>query len=278
MTNKTFFGFKEVEKSDKAKLVGNVFSSVAAKYDIMNDAMSLGIHRLWKDRFISDLNPRSGSKLLDVAGGTGDIAFRFLRHCEEAATTWKQPMRQSMPTEDGSLLHSRSTPIIAMTSTVTVCDINPDMLGEGKKRAINKNILKGIEWICGDAEKLPMPDSHFDYYTIAFGIRNVTNVENAIAEAYRVLKPGGRFMCLEFSHVDNPLLGKIYDVFSFQLIPQIGKIVAKDEASYRYLVESIRKFPTQEKFAGMIKAVGFENVKYTDLSGGIVAIHSGWKV
>ncbi len=244
--NKTFFGFKEVEETDKARLVSGVFSSVASKYDIMNDAMSLGVHRLWKDRFISDLNPRAGSKLLDVAGGTGDIAFRFLQN--------------------------------AQNGNVTICDINPDMLGEGKKRAIDKNILSNIEWVCGDAEKLPMPSSHFDYYTIAFGIRNVTNIENAISEAYRVLKPGGRFMCLEFSHVDNPLLGKIYDVFSFKLIPQIGKLIAKDEDSYRYLVESIRKFPTQEKFASMIKKAGFENVKYTDLSGGIVAVHSGWKV
>ncbi len=244
--DKTFFGFKEVEKTDKAKLVGEVFSSVASKYDIMNDAMSLGVHRLWKDRMISELSPRDGSKLLDVAGGTGDIAFRFLNNTPNGA--------------------------------VTVCDINPDMLGEGKKRAIDKNILSGVEWVCGDAEKLPMENSSFDYYTIAFGIRNVTNIENAISEAYRVLKPGGRFLCLEFSHVDNPLLGKIYDIFSFKLIPQIGKVVAKDEASYRYLVESIRKFPTQEKFAGMIKSAGFENVKYTDLSGGIVALHSGWKI
>jgi len=246
MTNKTHFGYKEVEKAEKAKLVGRVFSNVASKYDIMNDAMSLGIHRLWKDRFISQLNPRKGSKLLDVAGGTGDIAFRFLRSAADAA--------------------------------VTVCDINPEMLLEGKKRALDKNILKNIEWVCGDAEKLPMPSSSFDYYTIAFGIRYVTNIENALLEAYRVLKPGGRFMCLEFSHVDNPFLGKIYDAFSFQLIPKIGKIVAGDEASYRYLVESIRKFPRQGEFSAMIRGAGFENVKYTDLSGGIVAIHSGWKV
>lgn len=246
MTNKTHFGYKEVEILDKARLVGGVFSSVASKYDVMNDAMSLGIHRLWKDRMINELNPRVGSKLLDVAGGTGDIAFRFLNK-----------------TQDGS---------------VTICDINPDMLSEGKKRTIDKNILHDIEWVCGDAEKLPMPSSIFDYYTIAFGIRNVTNIANAIAEAYRVLKPGGRFLCLEFSHVDNPILSKVYDVFSFKIIPQIGKVVAGDEASYRYLVESIRKFPKQEEFAGMIRQAGFENVKYIDLSGGVVALHSGWKV
>ena len=246
MTNKTHFGYQEVEKTDKAKLVGGVFSSVASKYDIMNDAMSLGIHRLWKDRLIDELSPRKGSTLLDVAGGTGDIGFRFLN---------KVP---------GGL--------------VTICDINPHMLAEGKKRAVDRGILHHIDWVCGDAEKLPMPSSFFDYYTIAFGIRNVTNIESALAESYRVLKPGGRFMCLEFSHVENPFLGKLYDIFSFKVIPQIGKFIAKDAASYRYLVESIRKFPTQDDFVGMIKRAGFQNVKYKDLSGGIVAIHSGWKV
>ncbi len=246
MTKKTFFGYKEVEKTDKARLVGEVFSSVAGKYDIMNDAMSLGIHRLWKDRMLNELNPRQGSTLLDVAGGTGDIAFRFLQK--------------------------------AVKGRVTVCDINPDMLINGKNRAINKNILHNIEFVCGDAEKLPMPTSSFDYYTIAFGIRNVTNIENALSEAYRVLKPGGRFLCLEFSQVDNPLFSKIYDIFSFNIIPQIGKILTGDAASYRYLVESIRKFPPQEEFAGLIRQAGFANVKYKDLSGGIVALHSGWKV
>lgn len=246
MTPKTFFGNKEVASHDKAKLVGQVFSNVAAKYDIMNDAMSLGVHRLWKDRLISELNPAPHSKLLDVAGGTGDVAFRFLK---------KSPKSQ-----------------------VTVCDINQDMLAQGKNRAIDKNILQNIEFICGDAEKLPQRTNQFDYYTIAFGIRNVTNINNALHEAYRVLKPGGRFMCLEFAHVDNPILGQIYDIFSFKLIPKLGKFIANDEASYRYLVESIRKFPKQEEFTSMIKQSGFENVKYTDLSGGIVALHSGWKI
>lgn len=246
MTNKTHFGYKEVDVADKARLVGGVFSSVASKYDVMNDAMSLGVHRLWKDRMISELNPRMGSALLDVAGGTGDIAFRFLNKSQD--------------------------------SNVMVCDINPQMLMEGRKRAVDRNILHNIAWACGDAEKLPMPTSSFDYYTIAFGIRNVTNIENALAEAYRVLKPGGRFICLEFSHVDNPLLSKIYNMFSFKIIPQIGKVVAGDEASYRYLVESIRKFPKQEEFSRMIRLAGFENVKSKDLSGGIVALHSGWKV
>lgn len=246
MTEKTFFGFRKVEKSDKTYLVRDVFSSVAEKYDIMNDAMSLGIHRLWKNRLIDVMRPRPGSTLLDVAGGTGDIAFRFLG-----------------ATEGGQ---------------VTVCDINQDMLAEGRKRSIDKNILHAIEWVCGDAENLPFPDARFDYYTIAFGIRNVTDVAKALSEAFRVLRPGGRFICLEFSHVDSKLLGRIYDIFSFQVIPRIGKIVANDEDSYRYLVESIRKFPPQEEFMHMIQQAGFVNVKYTNLSGGIVALHSGWKV
>jgi demethylmenaquinone methyltransferase/2-methoxy-6-polyprenyl-1,4-benzoquinol methylase len=246
MSEKTFFGFKEVDKSEKESLVRGVFSNVAPKYDIMNDVMSLGIHRLWKDKFIKMLNPVKGSKLLDVAGGTGDIAFRFLKN-----------------THDGQ---------------VTVCDINPEMLEEGRKNAIDKNILSGIEFICGNAEKLPFDDSSYDYYTIAFGIRNVTNIPAALAEAHRVLKPGGRFMCLEFSHVQNPILAGLYDFYSFKVIPQMGKIVAGDKDSYQYLVESIRKFPRQEKFLQMIEDAGFSQVKYTNLSGGSVAIHSGWKV
>jgi demethylmenaquinone methyltransferase/2-methoxy-6-polyprenyl-1,4-benzoquinol methylase len=208
--------------------------------------MSLGIHRLWKDKFITELNPKDGAKLLDVAGGTGDIAFRFLK---------KAP-------------HGH----------VTVCDINPEMLREGYKNSIDKNILNGLEWLCGNAEKLPLPDSTYDYYTIAFGIRNVTDIPAALREAHRVLKPGGRFMCLEFSKVENPILAKAYDFYSFKIIPKMGELVAKDKDSYQYLVESIRQFPPQKKFAKMIEDAGFSQVKYTNLSGGSVAIHSGWKV
>lgn len=246
MSDKTFFGYKEVKKEEKASMVKGVFSNVASKYDIMNDVMSLGIHRLWKDEFIKKLNPQSGTKLLDVAGGTGDIAFRFLKK--------------------------------AGGGNVTVCDINPNMLEEGYKNAIDNNVLEGIEWVCGDAEKLPFPDNSYDYYTIAFGIRNVTNIENALSEAYRVLKPGGHFMCLEFSQVDNPLLAKIYDFYSFNIIPKMGQIIASDRDSYQYLVESIRKFPNKENFLKMIKNAGFANASYNSLSAGAVAIHSGWKV
>ncbi len=246
MSEKTFFGYKEVDSAKKASMVKGVFSNVAPKYDIMNDVMSLGIHRIWKDTFIKKLNPKAGSKLLDVAGGTGDIAFRFLQK--------------------------------AKGGHVTVCDINPQMLEEGYKNAIDNNVLEGIEWTCGDAEKLPFPDNSYDYYTIAFGIRNVTHIDAALAEAYRVLKPGGHFMCLEFSHVTNPVLAKLYEFYSFKVIPQMGQLVAGDRDSYQYLVESIRKFPTQEKFLKMIKDAGFTQASYTNLSGGSVAIHSGWKV
>ncbi len=245
MEDKTHFGFKEVDKTQKESLVKGVFSNVASRYDIMNDVMSLGVHRLWKDKFITMLAPKLGSKLLDVAGGTGDIAFRFMKAAKD--------------------------------SSVTVCDINQEMLNEGYKNSIDKNIIKDIEWVCGNAEELPFEDNTYDYYTIAFGIRNVTNIDRALREAYRVLKPGGRFMCLEFSKVSNPALAKFYDIYSFKFIPAMGQFVAKDKDSYQYLVESIRKFPSQEQFAKMIKEAGFSQVKYTNMSGGIVAIHSGWK-
>ncbi len=246
MSNKTDFGYTQVDKHEKATLVKGVFDNVAADYDVMNDLMSLGVHRLWKDRLIEMMNSQKGAKLLDVAGGTGDVAFRFLKQ-----------------TAGGS---------------VTVCDINESMLKEGQKNAIDKNVLSGVEWVCGDAENLPFEDNSYDFYTIAFGIRNVTNKDKALLEAKRVLKPGGRFLCLEFSKVNIPPLAKLYDFFSFNVIPKIGEIIAKDGNSYRYLVESIRKFPNQEIFANMIKDAGFQQVKYVDLSGGIVAIHSGWKV
>lgn len=246
MTKKVSFGFKQVDADKKESMVRGVFSNVAAKYDIMNDAMSLGIHRLWKDTFITMLNPAKNSKLLDVAGGTGDIAFRFLKAAENGF--------------------------------VTVSDINPQMLEQGYKNSLDKNITENIEFVEANAEKLPMPDGEYDYYTIAFGIRNVTNIDKALKEAYRVLKPGGRFMCLEFSNVDNPLFKKIYDFYSFKIIPELGGRLAGDKDSYQYLVESIRQFPKQDAFKQMIEDAGFTNVKYRNLSGGIVAIHSGWKV
>lgn len=243
---KTHFGFKEVELAQKAPLVKGVFDNVASKYDIMNDVMSFGVHRLWKDKFISMLNPQKNKKLLDVAGGTGDIAFRFLKS--------------------------------AQGGQVTVADINHNMLCEGYKNAVNKNILHNIEWLCADAQNMPIPDNIYDYYTIAFGIRNVTDINNALSEAYRVLKPGGKFLCLEFSKVENPMLEKIYDFYSFNIIPKMGKLIASDSESYQYLVESIRKFPKQDEFLQMIKNAGFVKAKYINLSGGAVAIHSGWKI
>jgi ubiquinone/menaquinone biosynthesis methyltransferase len=245
MPEKTHFGFREVNTDDKESLVKGVFSNVAPKYDIMNDVMSFGIHRIWKDKFIKMLSPSDGSKLLDVAGGTGDIAFRYLKACR---------------------------------GEVTVCDINPEMLGEGRKNAIDKNILGNIEWLCGNAQELPLSDNTYDYYTIAFGIRNVTDIAAVLREAHRVLKYGGRFMCLEFSKVTNPLLAGAYDFYSFNVIPQMGQMVAGDKDSYQYLVESIRKFPPQEKFLEMIRDAGFQQCSYTNLSFGAVAIHSGWKV
>ncbi len=246
MSNKTSFGFKQIEEDEKQPLVKGVFESVASRYDVMNDVMSLGIHRLWKQHFIKKLAPRANTHLLDVAGGTGDIAFRFLDNTKNAQ--------------------------------VTLCDINHTMLENGYRRAIDENRLEGIEWVCGNAESLPFPNNHFDYYTIAFGIRNVTHIDHALKEAWRVLKPGGRFLCLEFSHVTNPILKKIYNSYSFHLIPAFGKIVTQDRASYQYLVESIQMFPKQEEFLDMIKTAGFLQTSYENLTHGIVAIHSGWKV
>ncbi len=226
-------------------MVREVFDTVASKYDLMNDLMSGGVHRLWKDSFINELKPRPGMKLLDVAGGTGDIAFRFLKN------------------GGGS---------------VTVCDINYEMLHVGRDRAVDHGILKNINWTVGDAQKLPLPDCSVDAYTIAFGIRNVTRIEEALSEAYRVLRPGGKFQCLEFSKVVVPGFDKLYDTYSFKLLPEIGRFIAGNREAYQYLAESIRKFPDQETFASMIRAAGFERVKYRNLSGGIAAIHSGWRI
>ena len=248
------FGFKDVQEEEKQSLVRNVFDSVAEKYDIMNDVMSGGLHRLWKNDFIRDLRPEPNMHLLDVAGGTGDIAFRFLKAANKRA-------------------NNKSTSAI-----VTICDINQKMLVAGRARAFDQGIFDPIDWVAGNAEMLPLPDCSVDVYTIAFGIRNVTHIDIALKEALRVLKPGGRFMCLEFSSVDLPLLKKIYDVYSFKLIPPFGGLITGNKDSYQYLVESIRKFPTQEKFMKMIDDAGFKRTSYRNLSGGIVAIHSGWRV
>lgn len=253
-SDSTHFGFQTVKTQDKQKLVRNVFDRVAQKYDIMNDVMSGGLHRLWKNELIHALRPSAGMRLLDMAGGTGDIAFRFLESAR------KNPANGENPAQ------------------VTVCDINASMLEVGRDRAIDRGILDNIEWVCANAEDLSFPDNHFDAYTIAFGIRNVTRIDKALKEAYRVLKPGGRLLVLEFSTVDLPLLGDLYDAYSFHFIPRFGQMITGDKDSYQYLVESIRQFPPQEDFKTMIEAAGFGQVSYRNMTGGVVALHSGWRL
>ena len=243
------FGFRDVPEAEKAGMVREVFSSVARNYDVMNDLMSGGVHRLWKDAMVEWLNPRPGWRVLDVAGGTGDIAFRIAEFAR---------MRGG-------------------EAEITVCDINADMLNEGVARCAGKGETH-ISWVCGDAEKLPVPDGSMDAYTIAFGIRNVTHIDRALAEARRVLRPGGRFLCLEFSRVEAPILDEIYDHYSFTVLPKLGQWVAKDADSYRYLAESIRKFPPQAKFAKMIEAAGLSRVTVRNFMGGIAAMHSAWRL
>ena len=241
------FGFKKVTKEEKPKLVNKVFDNVAFRYDLMNDLMSAGLHRLWKDSFIDWLAPRKNTHLLDVAGGTGDIAFRFSKKTKNQAK-------------------------------VTILDRNENMLNEGKRRLNVGQIAPDLEWVCGDAMNLPFKNEIFDYYTISFGIRNVLDLKKCLSEALRVLKPGGRIMILEFSKVENETLNKIYDAFSFNVVPRLGKLIANDAESYQYLIESIRKFPSQEKLASLVSEAGFRLVKYRNLTQGVVAMHSGWKV
>lgn len=258
----THFGFQTVTPDQKAQKVQHVFSNVAAKYDLMNDVMSAGIHRCWKDHFVCRLDPIPGYKYLDVAGGTGDIGFRILNHIHHQD-------QHSGTTADGS--HG---------THVTICDINQNMLTEGEKRfrnQVNDPNPETIKFVVGDAMSLPFPDDSFDAYTIAFGIRNVVNIEAALREAMRVLKPGAIFSCLEFSRVENPILEKIYDWYSFNLIPVYGQVLSGDWKSYQYLVESIRKFPDQEDFRDMIQETGFKLVHYENLTNGIACIHTGYK-
>ena len=244
--NTTHFGFETILEKDKSEKVQGVFSSVASKYDVMNDVMSLGIHRVWKDAMMDWLAPIRGQALLDVAGGTGDISFRFLKRASGA--------------------------------NATVLDLTEPMLAEGRKRAENVGISGQLEWVVGDAMALPFEDDSFDVYTISFGIRNVTDPQKAPSEAYRVLKPGGRIMVLEFSHIPNDLLQWFYDKYSFNVIPRLGPIIASDRSSYQYLVESIRKFPKQESFMKLVNAAGFENTKFRNLTMGVACLHSGWKI
>jgi len=246
----THFGFRDVPLDDKQRLVNDVFHSVASRYDLMNDLMSGGLHRAWKNIMITTLNPPRSDRafaLLDVAGGTGDIAFRA---AEASGTGFR----------------------------ATVCDINGDMLAVGRDRAEKRHLADRVSFVEGNAETLAFPDRSFDGYTIAFGIRNVPRIDLALKEAYRVLKPGGRFLCLEFSSVEVPGLDRLYDLFSFKVIPQLGRVVTGDAESYQYLVESIRKFPKPAAFADMIHAAGFARVNWQTLSGGIVALHSGWRL
>ncbi|XP_044052903.1 2-methoxy-6-polyprenyl-1,4-benzoquinol methylase, mitochondrial [Siniperca chuatsi] len=277
----THFGFETVPETEKAKRVYKVFENVAQKYDIMNDAMSLGIHRVWKDMLLHVMHPQPGVRLLDVAGGTGDIAFRFLEYVRSQQERQKRRAARSMQTpswQDISNNYSTEDEDGPKESRAVVCDINKEMLKVGKQKAESVGISAGLSWVVGDAEELPFDDDQFDIYTIAFGIRNVTHIDQALQEALRVLKPGGRFMCLEFSKVTNPVLARLYDAYSFQMIPVLGEVIAGDWKSYQYLVESIRKFPDQEEFKRMIEDAGFYCVQYYNLTGGVVALHSGFKL
>lgn len=243
MSEKVSFGDEQVSPEEKTRRVGQVFSSVARRYDLMNDLMSGGLHRLWKDRFVARVKPRTGEEILDMAGGTGDVAFRMARH----------------------------------GAHVTVADINADMLGVGKERAERRG-LKGLAWSVENAEKLSFGDATYDAYTIVFGIRNVTDIPAALGEALRVLKRGGRFYCMEFSSSDWPGFSNLYEAYASNVIPKVGKVVTDDEESYRYLVESIRRFPKPAAFKAMVAKAGFVRANAEPMLGGLVTIHSGWKI
>jgi demethylmenaquinone methyltransferase/2-methoxy-6-polyprenyl-1,4-benzoquinol methylase len=241
------FGYRDVPAPEKAGMVREVFASVAPRYDLMNDLMSAGVHRLWKNTLVDVLNPRPGEKFLDVAGGTGDIAFRIASRQRERPD-------------------------------VTICDINPAMLDVGRDRAVDRGLLQGLTWTTGDAEGLPFPDCSFDGYTIAFGLRNVTDIGKALQEAWRVLKPGGRFYCLEFSKVTSAPVARVYDAYSERALPFFGRVVARDAESYRYLHESIRRFPPQRELADRMRRAGFAKVAWRNMTLGVVALHSGWRI
>jgi demethylmenaquinone methyltransferase / 2-methoxy-6-polyprenyl-1,4-benzoquinol methylase len=245
--HKAWFGFRRVEAGEKPALVRGVFERVAGRYDLMNDLMSGGVHRLWKASLIDRLAPRPGELLLDVAGGTGDIAFRFLGRAGPGASA-------------------------------IVCDLTPAMLAVGRDRAIDRGIVAGVDWLAGDAEALPLAERSVDAYTIAFGLRNVTDIDRALAEARRVLRPGGRFLCLEFSQVVLPILKELYDLYSFRVLPWMGRIVAGDRDAYTYLVESIRRFPAQTALVERMTAAGLGQASYRNLSGGIAALHTAWRI
>lgn len=240
------FGFRQVSEDEKTRLVRDVFDRVATRYDLMNDLMSGGVHRLWKAQLIDRLAPRPGQRLLDLAGGTGDVARRFLARAGDG-------------------------------SAAIICDINESMVRRGRDRGIDAGVV-GVTWLVGDAENLPVAGASIDACTISFGLRNVTRIMAALKEARRVLKPGGRFLCLEFSRVEGALLRRAYDLYSFAVLPRLGQVVAHDRDAYQYLVESIRRFPPQKELARMMDEAGFEQVSWRNLSGGIAALHSGWRL
>ena len=243
----TDFGFSRVKSEDKKNLVKSLFENVSSKYDLMNDFMSLGVHRVWKELMLDWLAPRSGQNLVDVAGGTGDIALDFIKRAKNGVNA-------------------------------TIVDLTESMMKEGQKKLINFPCDNKVNWVCGDAMYMPFRDSSFDVYTISFGIRNVTDISKTLSEAYRVLKPGGRLMVLEFASVNNDLISWFYDKYSFNIIPKLGELIANDRESYQYLVESIRKFPDQDTFSDMIINEGFNKVRYRNLTFGIAALHSAWKI
>jgi demethylmenaquinone methyltransferase/2-methoxy-6-polyprenyl-1,4-benzoquinol methylase len=246
------FGARRVREEEKAPLVRAIFDSVAPRYDLMNDLMSGGIHRFWKAQMVDWLKPRPGQVLLDAAGGTGDVALR----------AW--PRLDVEPT--------------AQVPSIVVCDTSEEMLAIGRARALDQGILAGIEWVCADAERLPVPDRSIDLYTIAFGLRNVTRIDVALAEARRAMKPGGRFLCLEFTPEITPFLQPLYDIYSFHIVPQLGRMVTGDGEAYSYLAESIRQFPRQSELCEMIARAGFDRVMFRNLTGGVAALHSAWRL
>ena len=248
-SGETDFGFRRVPAAEKAPLVRALFDSVAPRYDLMNDLMSAGIHRWWKAEMVRALRPRPGQRLVDVAGGTGDIARRALPQLD--------------PAQGGGVI---------------ICDANWQMLELGRARALDDGIVAGLDWLCGDAEALPFADRSFDLYTIAFGLRNVTRIDRALAEARRVLKPGGRFLCLEFTPATVPALQPLYDFYSFQVLPLLGRVVAGNRDAYAYLAESIRRFPAQGALSGMIAAAGLDRPQFRNLTGGVAALHSAWRL